>query len=239
MTTHDQRHYEGQDLEALSDMPRYTQWILSHFEQHLHGRVLEVGAGIGNVSLRYVDRLQEALLVEPAANLHARLVQRVAHLPQVHTSCALLEEVDPDLLRVPFDATMLVNVLEHVPDDAGMLRNILSHLKPGGALLLFVPALPALYGTLDRQIHHVRRYRKSDLADLLRSTGYRIGTLRYFDMLGMAPWFIAGRVVKTQHFNQTGAQWYDRAGVPLTRWAEEKLDPPLGKSLIGIAFRPD
>ncbi len=234
----DIRHYEGQDLEALSDMPRYTGWILEHFARHIHGRVVEIGAGIGNVSVRYVEQLDEALLVEPAANLHERLKERVAHLPHVHTANALLEDVDPALVREPFDAALLVNVLEHVEDDAALLRHIHGLLKPGGALLLFVPALPWLYGTLDRRIHHVRRYLKPELADLLRAAGFQIGTLRYFDLLGIAPWLVAGRVVKTQEFNQSGAQWYDRLGVPVTRWLEERVEPLLGKSLIAIAYRP-
>lgn len=239
MAKRDTRHYEGQDLEALSDMPHYTGWMLEHFAPHLHGRVLEVGAGIGNVSARYVEKLDEALLVEPAANLHERLKQRVAHLPHVQTACALLQDVDPALVEEPFDAAVMVNVLEHVEDDAALLRHIHGLLKPGGALLLFVPALPLLYGTLDRRVHHMRRYLKPELADLLRAAGFQIKTLRYFDVLGMAPWLVAGRIVRTQEFNQAGARWYDRVGVPLTRWFEDRLEPPVGKSLIAVAFRPN
>jgi len=234
----DIRHYEGQDLEALSDMPRYTGWILEYFSKYTRGRVVEIGAGIGNVSVRYVDKSAQALLVEPAANLHERLKERVAHLPHVHTACALLQDVDPSLVAEPFDAALLVNVLEHVQDDAALLRHIHDILKPGGALLLFVPAMPWLYGTLDRRIHHMRRYLKPELADLLQAAGFQIGSLRYFDVLGMAPWLLAGRVVKTQEFNQAGAQWYDRLGVPVTRWIEERVEPSFGKSLIAIAFRP-
>ena len=45
-------HYVGQDLEALADITNYQNWILSHFRPHLHGRVLEIGAGVGTLSAR-------------------------------------------------------------------------------------------------------------------------------------------------------------------------------------------
>lgn len=232
------RHYEGQDLEALADLPRYTAWILEHFQPYLRGRSIEVGAGIGNVSARYVDRMDEALLVEPAVNLHEKLRERFADRPRVRTACALLDEVDPALTEKPFDAAILVNVLEHIEDDAGTLASLYGLLAPGGALLLFVPALPFLYGSLDTLVHHVRRYTRPSLAKSLRDAGFQIGTLRYFDALGMAPWFVAGRVLKQRRFDASAARFYDRIGVPLTRLVEDRLTVPIGKSLIAVAFRP-
>jgi len=111
--TPDPSHYEGQDLEALGDLPHYTGWILEHFDPYLRGRVIEVGAGIGNVSARYVDRSRHALLVEPARNLHERLAERLGQRTNVTTTCALLHDLDPKLTALPFDAAIMVNVLEH------------------------------------------------------------------------------------------------------------------------------
>jgi SAM-dependent methyltransferase len=236
--TPDPSHYDGQDLEALGDLPRYTGWILEHFATHLHGRVIEVGAGIGNVSARYVDRVQEAVLVEPARNLHHKLQERLGHLPQVTTTCALLHELDPALTREPFDAAIMVNVLEHIDDDAAVLRQLYDLLRPGGAVLLFVPALPWLYGSLDALVHHVRRYTREDLAAKLRAAGFGIGKVRYFDALGVLPWFVAGRVVKQKRFDPAAATLYDRVGVPLTRAVEQWIEPPAGKSLVAVGFKP-
>lgn len=236
--TPDASHYDGQDLEALADLPRYTGWILEHFAPHLHGHVIEVGAGIGNVSARYVDRVEHALLVEPAVNLHAKLAARLGGHPHVTTTCALLDEVPPDLLARPFDAAIMVNVLEHIQDDAAVLRRLYDLLQPGGALLIFVPAMPWLYGTLDALVHHVRRYTRDDLANRLRDAGFGIGQLRYFDALGVLPWFVAGRVAKQKRFDSRAAMLYDRVGVPLTRALEQWLEPPVGKSLVAVAFKP-
>ena len=230
-------HYQGQDLEALADMPRYSDWIVGQFAHHLGGRVLEVGAGIGNVSQRYVDNAAAALLVEPAANLYPRLVDRFAHLPHVQTCNNLLKDVPQSLTDEPFDAAIMVNVLEHIEDDEACLRRVHDLLTDRGKLLLFVPALPALFGTLDRLVHHHRRYTFESLAGALQRSGFYPVHLRYFDVMGMLPWLIAGRVLRRDRFDPEGARLYDRFGVPLTAFVERHIVPPLGKSLTCIACK--
>jgi SAM-dependent methyltransferase len=231
------KHYEGQDLEALADMPRYANWIVSEFAHHLKGRVIEVGAGIGNVSKRYVDGAEHALLVEPASNLYPQLVDRFSGHPHVQTANTLLQDVPADLLREPFDAAIMVNVLEHVQDDEGCLQRLNELLGERGKLLLFVPALPMLYGTLDTLVHHYRRYTFESLAGVLQRSGFYPVRLRYFDVAGMLPWLIAGRLLRRKRFDPAGARLYDRFGVPLTAFVERHIVPPLGKSLTCIACK--
>ena len=125
--TPDVGHYDGQDLEALADMPNYTTALLEPMGAHLQGRVIEVGAGIGNVSKYYMDRVQSALLVEPASNLHEQLQERFSDNAHVQTTCAALEDVDADLLADPFDAAIMVNVLEHIPDDLATIVDEAKH----------------------------------------------------------------------------------------------------------------
>lgn len=235
--TPDVQHYDGQDLEALADLPRYTRWILDQFGPHLHGRVIEVGAGMGNVSARYLDQVHSALLVEPAVNLHSKLAARLGPHPKVTTACCLLQELPPALVAEPFDAAILVNVLEHIDDDVAILQALRALVKPGGAVLIFVPALPQLYGSLDALVHHVRRYTRMELRDKFERAGLVTQRVDYMDALGMAPWFVVGKILKQRKFSTTGAQLYDRFGVPATRFVEERFLPPIGKSLVGIATR--
>ena len=236
-------HYAGQDLEALADLPRYTGWIIEQFQGHLRGRVIEVGAGIGNVALRYLDHVESALLVEPAANLCHKLRARVADRSNVTVAEAVLHEVAPALLAEPFDAAIMVNVLEHIPDDAAVLTRLFEILKPGGALCIFVPAMPEIYGTLDEIVDHVRRYRRHELGDKLHAAGFAVQRLDYLDTLGIVPWFIAGKVLKRRKYDALGAQAYARFGVPLTRALEAVLSrvlprTPIGKSLVAVAIKP-
>ena len=230
-----ERHYEGGDLEALSDMPNYTKAILKPIRPYLRGRVIEVGAGIGNVANHYLDDAQHVLLVEPAENLYPTLVERFRGQSKVTTSCTLLHETDPALVSEPFDAAIVVNVLEHIENDRELLEQLHTLVRPGGMLLIFVPALPWLYGTLDSLVHHFRRYTHDGLRERVEEAGLSVDTLQYFDLLGIIPWFLAGKVFRRQQFDQSGAKAYDRFGVPFTRFFERQLSPPFGKSLLCMA----
>jgi SAM-dependent methyltransferase len=131
----------------------------------------------------------------------------------------------------------MVNVLEHIDDDLEILQHLHTLLRPGGRVLIFVPALPWLYGSLDALVHHVRRYTRTELRERMQEAGFTIDTLTYFDVLGTLPWFFAGRVFRRQQFDQAGAELYDRFGVPVTRFFERRLSPPFGKSLLCVAHK--
>jgi SAM-dependent methyltransferase len=234
--------YEAQDLEALADLPNYQKWILQHFAPHLRGRVLEVGAGIGTLSRLYLDLVDEAVLLEPAQNLVPLLRERFRGVAKVSVEPSLLEaacaRAGTPLRAGTFDAVVLINVLEHVPDDAAMLEQLRALLKPGGRLLLFVPAMQWLFGSLDAMLGHRRRYSLPQLKRLIDGVGFEILDIRYFDALGVLPWFITGRILRQTRFNAAAAQLYDRTGVRLGRLAEALAPPPVGKNVLSIAVAP-
>jgi SAM-dependent methyltransferase len=235
--------YEGQDLEALADIPNYQRWILDTFPVPPCGRVLEIGAGIGNLARHYVNRVDEAVLLEPALNLRGRLEAAFQGRPNVHVVSGLLEQVcgksvgGVNFELATFDTVLLINVLEHVDDDAAMLGRICSLLRPGGSLLLFVPALAWLYGSLDALAQHKRRYTREALRAVVASAEMEVRYLRYFDVLGVLPWWIAGRVFRRAKFDEFAAKLYDRTGVVIGARMERHFVPPLGKNLICVATR--
>lgn len=94
---------------------------------------------IGNVAAHYLPQVDHALLVEPAINLFTQLQMRFSGDNRVTTACALLKDVDQSLLVKPFDAAIMVNVLEHIDDDLAVLADLHRLVKPGGALLLLFP----------------------------------------------------------------------------------------------------
>jgi SAM-dependent methyltransferase len=230
--------YAGQDLEALADIPNYQEWILRHFRPHLRGRVLEIGAGVGTLSARYRTSVDRAVLLEPAPNLAAMLRDRFAHDAGVTVLGETLESARAaGRLTTGFDAIVLINVLEHVDDDEAMLATIASLLAPGSPLLLFVPAVPWLFGTLDELVGHRRRYVKAGLRTLVEDAGFSIVDLRYFDVLGVLPWYVTNRVIKAKSFDERAAKLYDAIGVPIGARIESFFTPPIGKNLLCIAHR--
>ena len=98
--------------------------------------------------------------------------------------------------------------------------------------MLLVPALPALYGTIDRALGHHRRYKRAGLAGLLQATGFRPAHIEYFNIAGIPGWWFAGRVLRRDLIPGGSLKLYD-ALVPLFRL--ERLIPwRVGQSLIAI-----
>ena len=235
--TADPHSYPGRDLEAMLVAHNYTGWILSEFRGHFHGRVAEVGAGSGTFTERLLDEDVDSITAyEPSPEMHEKLARRFAGNPRV-TTVPTRFEAPPGDGALRFDAIFYVNVLEHIEDDAAELATIASALRPGGALLLFVPALPFLYSRFDREIGHFRRYRKRALRTMVERAGFSVSACRYFDVLGVLPWYVSFVLLRSG-MNRGAVTLYDRVGVPLTRAVEALCAPPLGKNLLLVATKP-
>jgi SAM-dependent methyltransferase len=133
------------------------------------------------------------------------------------------------------DAIVLVNVLEHIADDGSALSVLVRALKPGGHLLLFVPALQLLMSKLDRQLGHFRRYHKRELHAKVTAAGASVEVCRYMDLFGALPWFALNTILGITRFDPVMVGVNDRYAVPVSRWVERKIGAPVGKNLLLIA----
>jgi len=194
-------------------------------------RVLEIGSGIGNLSAFLVDR-ERLVLTDTREEYLGRLRDRFAGNPNVSVARLNLPDDHATLAGQRFDTIICLNVLEHVEDDRGSLVAIRAMLAPGGRLVLLVPALPALYGTMDRELGHHRRYKRGALSDLLRATGFTLAHIEYFNLAGVPGWWFAGRVLRRPIIPAGSLKLYD-ALVPLFR-LERLLPWRVGQSLIAI-----
>ena len=151
------------------------------------GRVLEVGCGTGHnlAMLGKFGHLDASELDFAARTLSTKRLGR-----------EVKEAKLPDLSmfkRNEYDLVALLDVLEHVPDDLASLRAIHRRLKPGGALLLTVPANPWMWSAHDAAHHHFRRYTKKQLKELFLRSGLEIELLSYFNTL-LYPLIAAARI---------------------------------------------
>jgi SAM-dependent methyltransferase len=225
--------YSSTELGAMERAVNYHRWICDIFTPYIGPRVLEVGAGIGSFSEMLLCHpcVRELIALEPAANLFPILARRLASEPRALALQTGLEDA-----KLPaVDSIVLVNVLEHIADDARLLERAHSALADQGTLLLFVPALEWLYGSLDRSFEHVRRYSKERLARRLSSAGFRVGLLRYMNLPGIFSWFVAGKLLRHTTLSPADVAFYDRFVVPIVRRAERVSAPPIGQSLIAVA----
>jgi SAM-dependent methyltransferase len=230
--------YEGTELSALAEAQNYYRWVINQFAPFLGKRVIEVGAGIGTFarSLLNDTPLSELVLVEPGDNLFPLLQWRFAGESRVKIVHGYFQR-----LAIPpaADSIVLVNVLEHIAEDQALLHDAHAVLTPGGTLLLLVPALPGIYGSLDQAFGHYRRYTKPSLAGKLRAAGFGIIRLSYFNLLGIAGWFLAGRVLRRTTLKSQSVRLYDRCIIPWLSRLEGRWEPPIGQSLIAIARKLD
>jgi 2-polyprenyl-3-methyl-5-hydroxy-6-metoxy-1,4-benzoquinol methylase len=229
----------AQDLERLGTAKRFFDWVLDVFDPYLQGRVLEVGAGLGTITRKLVDRYPELSIValEPAGNVFADLASYAALTPRVTASRQTLAEYEPDPGEA-FDAVVYINVLEHIADDSQELQLAAKTLRPGGALLVFGPALEWLYSELDYRAGHYRRYSLRRLRDLAAAAGFEVVSARYFDVLGVVPYLVVYRWLRHDDISGSTLWGYDRVVVPLSQLLQRVLvSPPLGKNVILIAVK--
>jgi len=230
--------YEGHDLEVLADLPNYYNWIIQIFRPWIKGRTMEIGAGIGTITRQIIDDTDELILVEPSAHLTDQIPAAITENSKVTVFNEMLETRLPQMTDSSCDTIIMVNVLEHIEDDGAALESLFRVLKPGGHLLLFVPALQFLYSELDRQHGHFRRYHLSPLDFKLNVHGFRVRDKRYFDLAGVLPWWLINTIGKKTDFNPAMASIYDTYFVPVTKFVERWIAPPLGKNILIVAERP-
>lgn len=240
-STHGAFAYPGRELEAMSEASNYHRWILGIFAPYLGRHVVEVGAGLGSFSELILSQhaCETLSLVEPSGEMYQQLSARARSLaasPRVHTYQANFPAAAPQIsaTQIP-DSVIYVNVLEHIADDEAELAAIHDALSDRGRVFLFVPALAWLYGAFDERLGHVRRYTKRELEAKLRRAGFRPIVSRYFDLPGVAPWWIKYRLLKSATMEPGAVRFYDRYVVPVARRCESLINPPLGKNVIVIA----
>ena len=224
-----QDHFPGDVLEDLEDLPNYNNWIVSQFLPALSGRALEIGAGLGTISQRLLPFVDSLDLVEPAPLLATQLKQKFADARDVQVFGETLESWMSETTADWFDSIVLVNVLEHIKDDRAAARGFFRSLKPGGHLMIFVPAMPFLYSKLDYAYGHYRRYTRNSLKDCIANAGFEIEKLHFVDLAGVFPWWLLNTVLGKTSFHAPSLRFYDKYVVPVTRSCESLLRPPLGK----------
>ena len=217
------------------DAPNYNRWIGTRLRTHLGARVLEVGAGIGTITREVLPGRELVIALEAEGFYVAKLAEAFSGEPRVRILHCPIEKTDWAMLaRERLDSIVLSNVLEHVEDDAHAIRNFRMALPVGGTIVILVPALPALFGTLDEAVGHHRRYMPASLRGVLEGNGFRVTNLEWMNVLGIAGWFVNGRILRRRVMPTGQLRAYDRIA-PLLARVESMFRLPFGASLLAVA----
>lgn len=216
----------------------YFAWQSSLVGKELGRRVLEVGCGLGNFTGHLLDRdLVIAVDVEPECV--QRLERRYADQDNLQALvCGLHDPEFLELARFHPDSCVCLNVLEHVEDDDAAVRALASVLVPGGVIVLLVPAFQALYGPIDQNLGHYRRYDRDAIRLLARGAGLRIRKLDYSNFIGFFGWWINARLLRLEAQSRTQIEIFDRFLAPAASAVERVIRPPFGQSLLAVLEKP-
>ncbi|MCK5716955.1 MAG: methyltransferase domain-containing protein [Thiomargarita sp.] len=224
--------YIGRDLEAMSFAKNYHLWILHTFKPFIGNHLVEVGAGIGDFSqLLLTTNPTSFVAIEPSRGMYHTLKDNLNSKQNVTVFNQFFNDVS--LPQKP-DTIFYINVLEHIEDDTAELHHIYQCLQTGGHVCIFVPALPRLYGSVDKAVGHFRRYEKQSLQLLMQQIGFEEVKCHYFDIMGILPWWLFFCVFKL-HLKANQVSLYDKLVVPIMQRVERIIIPPIGKNLLMVA----
>ena len=224
-------------LRRMARLGPYNAWLDARFRHFLGNRVLEVGSGVGNQTRHFLDK--ERVIASDIEPHYVRELQvKFDRHPNVRVASFRfpLDAASRDeLRREQIDTVVCLNVLEHIEHDSAALEDFASVLEPGGRLVLLVPAMPALYGSLDMHLNHFRRYDRESLRDLVTRAGFAVRTLRYLNRPGVFGWWLNSRVLKRRVL--------PRGQLAAFKWIqpvlklEENHHPSFGMSLLVLAVK--
>lgn len=145
-----------------------------------------------------------------------------------------------------FHRVVALDVMEHVRDHVALARELGRVTRPGGHILVFVPALPILWGVQDELSHHERRYTRRQLVETLRAGGLCVDRTSYFNTLLFPP-ILSVRLLcrlwrpSKRSENEWTPRWLNAPLAALfsseSRWLR-RHDLPIGVSLMALASPP-
>ena len=225
--------YGSHILHSLERAQNFNRWMADAIEPHVGARVLEIGAGIGNITIWLLPRDHYL-----ASDINPHYLDYLKNLAigKPYLKVARIDLEDPACFAPwlgQFDTVVCLNVLEHVRDPLIALRNMHSALAPGGRVVLYVPQGQRLYSSLDEVLGHRCRYSKEMLAGELRETGFELETMRDFNHVAIPGWFLNGKLLKRRHFSRSQLKVFNML-VPVLRRVDGAV-PGKGLGIIAVA----
>jgi len=234
---------QTETLSILSGANHYNHWIMNKVRSHIQGNVLEVGCGVGNFSQSILDLEAVTALtavdivVDYAEQTEARVVVpsgKGFDVKAMNLFDPTDQNTDLNAVHREFDTIILLNVLEHLENDRQALKTLSGYLKPGGKLVILVPAQPWLMSHYDIAIGHYRRYTKHSLHSLVQSVGqFNVQVLQNFNLLGILGWLWNFKIRQKRAFNNAHVGLFNHIA-PFLQWIESKVSVPIGLSVLSV-----
>lgn len=175
------------------------------------GSFLEIGCGQGALGARLAG-IFEYEAYEPDEASHRVALERIGSIGGARVVNSRL----PDRPDRAFDYVGAFEVLEHIEDDLDALRRWIQWLRPGGTLVLSVPAWPERFGPSDEAVGHYRRYEPVEVSRLLRDGGYQLVDVAMYGF----PWGYIGEAVRNRIVSRREPGSLDDRTAASGRWLQ-------------------
>lgn len=226
---------------AISDANRYYDWIVARIGPYLGKNILDIGSGYGAHLVSILPRVDKLTSIDLSSETVDFLNRRFGgqHGYRAVQVDFGNEAIPGWMMTAHFDTIICLNVLEHIQNDLPALRQMYAVLRPGtGTVVLQIPAHPELYGSMDAQAGHFRRYRRAEICSKLEQAGFEIVHCEYFNRVSALFWWINGRLLR-KPLDSGGVNGqiriYDRYLVPVLKPLEAAFPLPFGQSLLVAA----
>jgi SAM-dependent methyltransferase len=222
-------------LESLESAVNYHGWLTSLALPYLGDDPVELGSGLGDYAQRWIAAgAPQVTATELDPSRVAYLKERLADEPRVHVK--RMDVAAPD--DGAHSCLVAFNVLEHIEDDVAALRGARKLLRPGGYVVMYVPAFPFALGAFDRKVGHFRRYTIKTLRAAYEAAGLSVHKIHYVNMPGLLTWFVAVRLLRMTPSDGLAVRLWDRFITPRARAWEAKHRPPFGQSVLCVGQVP-
>lgn len=230
--------YGFSTLDHISGADRFNRWMYETIKPFCRGRILEIGGGIGNISQCFLDDGEELVVTELQQEYCEMIKSRLGHHPNLK-SVITMDIVDPEFdlkysdLLASFDTVFALNVVEHIADHQKALANCKKLLKPGGQLIILVPAFQSIFNHFDTALGHFRRYTAKSLQPVFEANHIPVIYTRYFNLIGIAGWWLSGSLLRKKVIPEGQMKLYNFF-VPLFRIIDKMTSKWLGLSVIMV-----
>lgn len=229
-------------LEVISNAGKFNEWMYKTITPFLHGNILEIGSGIGNISQFFLADKKIITLSDTDGYYLQTLRQKFSGFSNLKEVLEInLEHPQFESIYHPlkeqYDSIFLLNVLEHIRNDSLAIENCKHLLKQGGTLLLLCPAYSFLYSALDKELGHHRRYTISKLNSLLKNHDLIIKKKFYFNAIGVIAWYY-GKLMKLKTIPSSDMGLYNKL-VPVAKFIDKITFRKKGLSAIIIAEKKE
>ena len=219
-------------LETISKANMFNKWMFEKIEPYIGKKILEVGAGTGNITQFLLDK-GEVTCLDISAKCIEALKERFSNSERVSAFLGDISNLDNSWEGKTFNTIVCLNVLEHIKNDEEALSNMASLLEKNGRLILLLPTCRWLYGSLDKNLGHYRRYENVQMYEKCTKLDLVLEKEMHFNLLGILGWFLNGKILKRKILPSTQMKLYDLS-TPLCRLIENFLQAKIGLSLILI-----